>query len=40
VGSVTVEEPTVRDTSLPLPDAPDLPETEVTVPGTVTVSLP
>jgi hypothetical protein len=40
VGSVTVEEPTVRDTGLPLPDAPDLPETEVTVPGTVTASLP
>jgi hypothetical protein len=40
VGSVAVEESTVPDTGLPLPDAPDLPETDVTVPGTVTASLP
>jgi hypothetical protein len=40
VGSVTVEQPTVPDTGLPLPDGPDLTKTEVRVPETVTVSLP
>ena len=37
VGSVTVEKPTVPDTGVPIPD---LPETEIAVPGTVTVTLP
>ena len=40
VGSVTVEQPKVPETGLPVPDVPDLPKTEVAVPGTATVSLP
>jgi hypothetical protein len=40
IGSVTLEQPKVPDAGLPLPDLPDLPETEIAVPGTATVSLP
>ena len=40
VGSVTVEQPNLPDTGVPVPNVPRLPETEIAVPGTVTVSLP